>query len=307
MAGNWIKMGVGLRTHPKVVRMASALKADRLRVIGGLHAVWSIFDAHTADGLLEGYTSQAIDEDLGWRGFADAMRAVGWLIASDDGLRVPEYTEHNGATAKRRAMETSRKGRSRNPSAIDAPKCYANVPQEFGQMFASNADKVRNREEKSREDLTKEADASLDPVVLGGGAVQTPEKLPAVTDGVSAREPPTRAVWEAYSAAYEVRYGQPPVRNARVAGQLAAFLKRVPAAEAPGIAAWFVRSNKAFYTAKGHPVSLLLADAEALRTDWATRAQRTETEARQGDRTQATGNVFNKLIEEFHGPQPPVA
>jgi hypothetical protein len=39
MAGDWIQMRVALQTHPKVVRIASALKADRLRVVGGLH--WS--------------------------------------------------------------------------------------------------------------------------------------------------------------------------------------------------------------------------------------------------------------------------
>ncbi|MQI04921.1 hypothetical protein EI057_02935 [Escherichia coli] len=32
MAGDWIKMRADLHTHPKVVRMASALKADRLRI-----------------------------------------------------------------------------------------------------------------------------------------------------------------------------------------------------------------------------------------------------------------------------------
>lgn len=44
MAGDWIKMRIDLQTHPKVFRMVSALKADRLRIIGGLHIAWSIFD-----------------------------------------------------------------------------------------------------------------------------------------------------------------------------------------------------------------------------------------------------------------------
>lgn len=155
MSGNWIKMGVGLRTHPKVVRMASALKADRLRVIGGLHAVWSIFDAHTEDGFLEGYTHQAIDDDLGWRGFAKAMQDVGWLDIDPDGAHVPEYTEHNGSTAKRRAQETSRKGSARKKSASKAPTGPQDGGNEGGQASASNADKLRNREEKRREeDLT---------------------------------------------------------------------------------------------------------------------------------------------------------
>lgn len=153
----WIKMGVHLRTHPKVVRMASALRADRLRVVGGLWAVWCIFDAHTDNGLLEGYTLQAIDDDLGWKGFAAAMQAIGWLEESESGLLAPDYDDHNGVTAKRRAMETSRKGSARKKSA----NCPHESGEESGQMSASDADKVRNREEKIREEpIHSEAIAS---------------------------------------------------------------------------------------------------------------------------------------------------
>jgi hypothetical protein len=83
-----------------------------------------------------------------------------------------------------------------------------------------------------------------------------------------------------------------------VNGQLAAFITRVPAAEAPHIAAWYVRSDRGLYVSARHPVDLLLRDAEALRTDWVTRTQRSDAEARRGDRKQATGNAVNELIEE---------
>ena len=138
-------MGVGLRTHPKVVRIASALKADRLRVIGGLHAAWSIFDEHSLDGFLEGYTHAAIDEELGWRGFAKAMEGVGWLTVDDAGAYLPDYSEHNGATAKRRAMETSRKGSARKKGASKADKSPQGGGTDSGQMSASDADEMRNR------------------------------------------------------------------------------------------------------------------------------------------------------------------
>jgi hypothetical protein len=156
MSGNWIKMGVGLRTHPKVVRMASALKADRLRVIGGLHAVWSIFDAHTEDGFLEGYTHQAIDDDLGWKGFSKAMQSVGWLDIDDKGAHVPEYADHNGATAKRRAMETKRKESGRTGTKAGRLSAWKEDKErtESGQMSASDADTLRAREEKRREEET---------------------------------------------------------------------------------------------------------------------------------------------------------
>jgi hypothetical protein len=147
MAGDWIKMSTGLRRHPKVVRMASALKADRLRVVGGLHAVWSIFDEQSPDGVLEGYTAAIMDEEIGWKGFTAAMTAIGWMEVMPDGLQAPRFDEHNGQSAKRRAMETQRKREARS-SAPDPE----NVGAQSGQMSASDADKLRSREEKRREE-----------------------------------------------------------------------------------------------------------------------------------------------------------
>lgn len=126
-------MRVDLATSPKVVRIASALRADRLRVIGGLHAVWCLFDVHSTDGRLDGYTLEALDELIGFPGFGEAMLAVGWLEDDGESLCTPRFDEHNGQSAKRRAMETERKREARKVSAPDA-------------------DKVRSREEKRREE-----------------------------------------------------------------------------------------------------------------------------------------------------------
>lgn len=136
MAGDWIKMRSGLQTHPKVVRIMSALKADRLRVIGGLHAVWCLFDEHSADGTLDGYTTEAIDSMIGWPGFAASMMAVGWLEQNSESLTTPRFSEHNGQSAKRRAQESERKRAAR----------------ESAETSACDADKKRTREEKRREE-----------------------------------------------------------------------------------------------------------------------------------------------------------
>lgn len=130
-------MRADLITHPKVVRIMSALKADKLRVIGALHAVWSLFDAHSDDGVLDGYTLEALDDHLGWPGFSASMARVDWLIENAESLAVPRFDEHNGQSAKRRATESQRKRTDRNvrkTSAVDA-------------------DKKRTREEKRREDI----------------------------------------------------------------------------------------------------------------------------------------------------------
>ena len=134
MAGDWIKMRADLHTHPKVVRMASALKADRLRIVGGLHSAWCLFDVHSVDGLLDGYSADTLDDLIGFPGFSRAMMAVGWLEENGESLVMPRFEAHNGQSAKRRAQDADRKRNVRKASA-------------------SEADKKRTREEKRREDI----------------------------------------------------------------------------------------------------------------------------------------------------------
>lgn len=162
MSQSWIKMGTGLRRHPKVVLIASALRADRLRVVGALHAVWCVFDEHSVDGALPGYTLAVMDEEIGWRGFSAAMAGVGWLEQTACDLAVPDYEEHNGPTAKRRASETKRKAENRAETGDDRTKSerMADTAQtESGQVSASTADKKRARGEEIREEPS-EANAS---------------------------------------------------------------------------------------------------------------------------------------------------
>jgi hypothetical protein len=141
MAGDWIKMRLDLQTHPKVVRILSATASDKFRVIGGLHAVWSVFDTHSADGSLSGYTAETLDHIIGWPGFSSAMIAVGWLAEDTQGLVLPEFSEHNGKSGKRRAEDQKRKRDERKS------------PQSVRNLSANDADKKLTREEKRREEL----------------------------------------------------------------------------------------------------------------------------------------------------------
>lgn len=152
MAADWIKMRVDLFTHPKVVRISSALKADALRTVGGLMSVWCLFDAHSVDGRIEGYTPETLDDMLRWPGFAEQMIAVAWLEQDGEALVLPRFDRHNGTSAKRRAQDASRKRAVRKTSALQA-------------------DKMRTREEKRREEEKKENDAP-------DGASPAPPKKP---------------------------------------------------------------------------------------------------------------------------------
>jgi hypothetical protein len=164
MAGDWIKMRSALRRHPKVVRIASALQTDRLRVVGGLHAVWCLFDELSEDGRLYGYTPSALDSEIGFPGFSELLVAVEWLNwDGNDGLSLPEFDKHNGASAKRRAQEADRKRAERASSA--------NGPQDVRDPSADDADKKRTREEKRREE-------KKNPPKPPAGAFEVPAWMP---------------------------------------------------------------------------------------------------------------------------------
>lgn len=125
-----------------------------------------------------------------------------------------------------------------------------------------------------------------------------PEPQPVRVVQKLTTRPETADVWEAYSLAYQARYGAEPVRNAKVNGQLAQFVKRLGKEEGPGVAAWYVASNNRFYVQKRHAVDCLLSDAEGLRTEWATNTRVTETKAREADRLQTSGDMWTRIIDE---------
>ena len=112
-----------------------------------------------------------------------------------------------------------------------------------------------------------------------------------------------RETWKSYSDAYFSRYETEPVRNATVNTQVKSFVKRIGVDESPPVAAFFVQSNSQFYVQRGHTFGNLLADAEKLRTEWATGRTMTGTRARQIDATQANYSVVGeamKILEAQH-------
>lgn len=110
---------------------------------------------------------------------------------------------------------------------------------------------------------------------------------PPAPDGKLVSVGPTAATWDAYSEAYQRKYGAVPTRNATVNGQLAAFVRRIGAGEAPQLAAFYLTHNGAVYNREGHSTAMLLKHAEKLHTEWVTGKKMTGTEAHQQDQTQA--------------------
>ncbi len=108
MAGDWIKMDVGLPEKPEVWQIAGMVGIDADSVVGKLLKVWRWFDAHTESGNAAGVTFPLVDHVAGVTGFAEAMALCGWLVQDGSVMSLPNFDRHNGKTAKNRALTAKR-------------------------------------------------------------------------------------------------------------------------------------------------------------------------------------------------------
>ncbi|AOX63596.1 helix-turn-helix domain-containing protein [Stenotrophomonas sp. LM091] len=96
-----------------------------------------------------------------------------------------------------------------------------------------------------------------------------------------------KQTWAAYRTAYRLRHGVDPVRNAKVNTNVRDLVKRLGREEAPQVAGWFLGVNEQYAVKRMHDLGVLLAGAEAYRTQWATGRQVTTTSAQHTDQTQS--------------------
>ncbi|MBS3670173.1 helix-turn-helix domain-containing protein [Vreelandella boliviensis] len=111
-------------------------------------------------------------------------------------------------------------------------------------------------------------------------------RIPADMPGTRDPNAKTFKAWANYAIAYRNRYKTWPVSNQKTSGMLAQLVDRVGAELAPKVAAFYLQMNQRFYLTKLHPVSLLLADCEAIATQCTTGQQVTHAQSRQMDSTQ---------------------
>lgn len=110
----WIKVRNDLATDPAVLTVSDLLDISETRVIGCCVALWSYADVHTIDGKCR-ITPRVLDRMVDQPGFAEALAKAGWLAIGDDGMvSIPKFEKHNGASAKRRAMNQQAKALSRS-------------------------------------------------------------------------------------------------------------------------------------------------------------------------------------------------
>jgi hypothetical protein len=134
MASDWIKVRTCLPSDGRLKIVSRRCHASTVTVFGALVTVWCLADAHANEnGELVGYSKDDIDALVGVENFCDSLPAD-WLDASGEWVKLPDYQEHNGQSAKTRAQATKRQKASR-----------------------SNRDTSVTREEKRREEKNSDS------------------------------------------------------------------------------------------------------------------------------------------------------
>lgn len=167
---------------------------------------------------------------------------------------------------------------------------YAYVTDACAREEENRLDKIRReeiREEENRLDSSQSASAS-----------ELEFNLVEVSQKKKTTNPLNAETWEAYQEVYKGRYKQDPTRNASVNAMISNFVKRI-GEDAPDVAAFYVRHNKAFYVQNLHQVKFMLSDAEALHTQWKNGQQVLSTTGRDVERLQHNSDVFQRAAERI--------
>lgn len=158
-----------------------------------------------------------------------------------------------------------------------------------GELQTSN-----NNQEVKPGSITSPGGDNSPPAAGGLPAVLSEQQQQGETETVFQEK--CRATWKAYAAAYSIRYGVNPVRNAKVNTQVKELVKRLGEEAAP-VAEFFVTNvNEAFVVRKYHDLGALVASAETYRTAWATGHAITSRQARDIDNTATNANVAEEAI-----------
>lgn len=117
MAGEWIKMRTNLWDDPRVSRLCDLTHASEATVIGALYWLWASADEHTEDGHMPGLSIAGIDRKTGVKGLGAGLVEIGWISEGEGGITIQRFGDHNGASAKSRAVTAKRVANHRSGNA----------------------------------------------------------------------------------------------------------------------------------------------------------------------------------------------
>ena len=112
---------------------------------------------------------------------------------------------------------------------------------------------------------------------------------------------PGSRLFDAYSDAYLLAYGEAPVRNARQNSHCAQIVKRLGEDAAILTAQFYLTHRKKWYVENGHSLSALTKDCETLDVQRRKGQMMTDTLSRQIDKDSALDDVFRRFNERHKG------
>ncbi|MCW0413502.1 phage replisome organizer N-terminal domain-containing protein [Xanthomonas sacchari] len=152
MAADWIKMRSNLWDDPRVAAIVDATDSSEAAVIGALYWLWAMADQHTEDGYLPGLSLRQIDRKTGVAGFAEALKELGWIsVSADGGITIANFTDHNGASAKKRAQTARRVASFKSGNAQSNEFCETgNAPSVTESGNERDLEKEKEKEEDQK-------------------------------------------------------------------------------------------------------------------------------------------------------------
>jgi len=193
---------------------------------------------------------------------------------------------------RKKIRPTSEKNPTHPRKKIRAGSEKSPTNHETSNQVTSNQD--------TSQDLQAAPAAQSQPAALALVAAEQPRcDIPADMPGPKDQTCKTFKVWANYAMAYRKRYGQWPVWNGKVGGQLGQLIERLGADEAPRVAAYYLNVNDARVVQDLHGIGRLLQNAESYRTQWATNRQMTSQTARQIENTQTNLNSAQDAADQL--------
>ena len=104
----WIKIGVDTPYKRQINRIMNKCECSRGDAFLAFFTFFAWVDELTSDGVIN-VGSAEIDRHVDLYRFTDAMTDAGWLEPiSEGGFRIVNFLEHNGRSAKTRALHAKR-------------------------------------------------------------------------------------------------------------------------------------------------------------------------------------------------------
>lgn len=116
MASDWIKIECTTPRKSEVLKVARILGITTDDAFGKIVRFWMWADSNSVDGLVDGAASTDVDTVVDSKGFANALKIVGWLEIDEENetIRIPNFENHNGESAKKRGLRQKRQQKWRD-------------------------------------------------------------------------------------------------------------------------------------------------------------------------------------------------